>query len=50
MRERKKGFFSISEQHEISLVRCAMVGSQKKSVLSGGRVGLTALKVSQESR
>ena len=36
--EREKGFFSISEQHEISLVRCAMVGSQKSRSCLGAEL------------
>ena len=34
----KKDFFSISEQHEISLVRCAMVGSQKSRSCLGAEL------------
>ena len=34
----KKVFFSISEQHEISLVHCAMVGSQKSRSCLGAEL------------
>lgn len=34
----KKCFFSISEQHEISLVHCAMVGSQKSRSCLGAEL------------
>ena len=34
----KKFFFSISEQHEISLVHCAMVGSQKSRSCLGAEL------------
>ena len=37
-REKKVGFFSISEQHEISLVHCAMVGSQKSRSCLGAEL------------